>query len=80
MSRVGLIDEPLSGKLHASVKTAYLIGPGAALFNASADFEPEVLSEFLLIMVQICICPKNSIVVAVDDDTDITGLVVETAR
>ena len=46
MSRAGLIDEPLSGQLNASVKNAYLIGPGAALSKASADFELEMLSKF----------------------------------
>ena len=80
MSRVGLIDEPLSGQLNASVENAYLIGPGAALSDASADFELEVLSEFLLVMVQLCICPKSSEVVAVNDDTDITSPVVEAGR
>ena len=51
MSRVGLINEPLSSKLNVSVKNANLIRPCAALPNASADFELKMISEFPLVMI-----------------------------
>ena len=46
MSRVGLINEPLSSQLNAPVKNANFIRPRAALPNASAYLELEMLSDF----------------------------------
>ena len=79
MSRVGLIIESLICRFEARIKNAYLIGPSAALPNASTDLELEMLSELLFIVIQIGICTKSRKVVASNDDTDITSLVIAAA-
>ena len=80
MSTVRFIHEPRICQFGAPIADAYLIGPGAAFPNASADLELEVLGEFLLIMIQVGICTKSRKLVAVYNNIDITSSVVEAAR
>ena len=80
MARVGPIDEPISCQLDAPIEDTYFIRPSAAFPDATTDLELNILSELLFVVIQIGICTKSRKVVAVNDDTGISSLVIEAAR
>ena len=69
--------ESFGGQLDASVEDSDFVGPCAALPNAPTNLKPEMFGELLFVVIQVSVCAKRCKVVTMDDNTDVTSLVIQ---